>query len=631
MKNITSYLLIVFTLFGSQLAQAELSCDDPSLKVKLSDLKYVGADLKSLLENPGACKVVRPADTDGEGNTKCKKYGVAALNPGNPQYIGSGYGTSTDNELNYYFCVAMSKKDMCDQRKAALGSTMDIVWSGRDNRNNGDCLCGRKGEVSAKNVICPADPTPLQTGESTGCGLANSKKNEAGKCVCIYDENMEAKVPAICPTERKKVVTEAVDDHDFDECFADIKAAKDACSEKGQAAIDQCSKDAPAANKNISEAQRVLSIGLDAIVAKNAGTGALESCIKMSAAGTGAIEALKLFQNTCRKELESCKKSCEDVKTYSQEDTSKMASACKAKFDEKYQGNPEKKWSAEHEARFTTLANEYKDGAATAEKFCKGDAQVADNEMNDTLQKMAASVQKAYVCQCQLTSASTQESCESVMNPLTCLNNPNQSGCAYSSIGCAPGSTKPGCHVVTGNSNVSGLAAPPSGFAGGFTSSGGGASSKVQIGDGDFSGLFDETRPIASATPTVDNGSPFGSAQASGGMGGGGGGGGSSDGASGGGSGEGSEKSGISGFFQNARGAIANMFGSSSAGKGTTVKKSDNKAFKNDVNGFRPKVAVRGMANTNEFGGKNRDIWKTMNERYNDQYHTFITVENPPK
>lgn len=647
MKNMISYLIVVFSLFGFQLAYAQ-DCETAG-EVTLSELKYVGTDLKPLLKS-NACTVVKASD-DTTARLKCGQNGQkrAALNPGNPQYTGTDkHGSPTGNNLGYYFCVVMNKSDMCDARIAALGSTMDIKWqqTGSSSRNDGNCVCRRKGDTSTRMMTCPTTEEQvdaLKDGNSTGCTIKDAVKNkDTNVCVCLHNQNIEPKKDGDCPTEPPRQVTETVDDNDFEECFADIKMAKTACSEQGKAAIDKCSKEAPEVNKNVQEAQRVMSIGLDALVAKNAGTGALEACAKMGAAGTGLIEALSLLRENCKKEVSSCKKGCDDVKAYGQKDTTEMMNACKAKFEAKYANAvPKKDWGDAHTARFTVLAEEYKKGVQNAEKLCTGDAQVANSDLNSFINDLAASVQKADICKCQLTTGSVntgttkQDTCESVMTPLTCMQNLNQPGCSFSSVGCSPGSTVAGCRnpVTAINPNGSGVAMPASGFAGpGFGSSGSGLNAgKVNVGDSDFGGLYDETRPGGSATTTADNGSPFGAASTNGGTSGG------APPSGGDGSGNGSdkegegEKSGLAGFFQNAKGGIASLFGGGPNEKGNAVKKPGNKAFKNDVNGFRPKGNVRGMANASEVGGKNRDIWKTMNERYTDQYHTFITVENPSK
>ncbi len=637
MKNIMMYLFIVFSLFVVNTALAD-ECETAG-KVKLSQLKYVGTDLKPLLRRNGACTVVK-ASNDTEGRAACGTK-RAALNPGNPQYTGvNDHGSQTNNKLGYYFCVGMNKRAMCNDRISELGSTMDIVWkqTGSNERNDGDCLCGKKGDGSTKMMACPvteAQVDAFKDGKTTGC-VQGAEDDGDGNCRCLAGEKKGTVVKdgGTCPKDPSPpVATATVSPDDFDDCLAEVKAAKDGCSEEGKKAIASCSKEAPEVNKNISEAQRVLSIGLDAVIAKNAGTGALASCAKMGAAGTSVIEALSLLRENCKKELNNCKKSCEQAGVFGKKTEDEYVAECKAVFLSK-----QKEWTDEHEKAFKPLVAEYTKLADNSEKFCKGDVQKSDNQLDGFLQELAMSVQKADICKCQLTTSSAgNENCDNVAGPLTCIQNVNQPGCSFSSVGCSPGSTLPGCRnpVNMTNPNGSGIAMPASGFAGpGFTSTGGGSgnSSKVGLGGDDFD-FSDETRPSGSGTATADAGSPFGTAAGggSGGAAGGGGGGGGGTGDGGGAGGEEKEKGGISGFFQNAKGGIASLFGAGADNKNVAAKKPVNKAYKNDVNGFRPKAGVRGMAGSNEFGSKNRDIWKTMNERYNDQYHTFITVENPQK
>ena len=636
-----SYLIVIFSLLSSQLAQAQ-SCDDKS-PVKVSQLQFVGEDLRKVLGDIGRrteCHVAEGYNADTAARKYCmKKYNMAAVNPGNPQYnAGSkAHGSAGSNHIGYYFCMAIKKNKMCEHMKAQKASVLDVRWVGTApfGDNDGDCKCKRKGASASEEVDCPAETNALESDQSTGCKIAGAIQ-EGSRCVCENDREIEAKAGVTCPGVKAAPVspTATVKEEDFAGCFADIEKSEAACSQKGQDAFDKCSKESPENNKNISEAQRVLSIGVDAMVAQNAGSGALESCAKMSALGTGVIEALSLFQTNCRKELDACKQGCADVKAYSKEDTAKLAEACKAQYESR---NPGKTWSEEHQSEFATRAERHKSYSANVDKFCKGDVQVAEGQFDDMLQRLATSVQKADICKCQLTAGSTsgKESCDNVVTPLTCMQNMNQQGCSYSSVGCPPGSTDPRCKGTTPPVaiNGSGVGAPISGFASpGFSSAGGGANGgKVQIGDSDLSGLYDETRPTGSGTATADAGSPFAPAAAAGSpgaslnMG-------NGDASGGAGNGEGGEKGGLSGFFQNAKGAISSMFGGGSGEKGSTTKSSNGKAYKNDMNGFRPKApALRGMANAGEFGGKNRDIWKIMNQRYNDQYHTFITVETPSK
>lgn len=635
---------IVASIKASLTGKADGSCNDSSkLKFTLNKMQFLDADLQGMI-SPN-CTVIRfgPDGTyvnDRMARMACERLGLSknALNPGNPQYIGEidGAYSRDENKLGYYFCVDFNKREMCAARKGVVEKqdNVKVFWQQKQGSqmseyNSGDCMCQPLNSPNARPVTCPKTSEALQAANNCTDPLAKWNE-EAKECRCNYASEQKPVVggPA-CPSEPVAAANPTVDDNDFANCFSGISAAQKACSESGQKAFDQCSKDAPGVNANIAKAQNVLTYGLQGLVASNAGTGAVEACQKMSAAGTTLISALSFLKKSCKDELDNCKKGCEEVKAYSGRKIEDMAKECKDSFGDK-------PWTRQHEARFKELATQYQEGAKTADNFCKGDIQLANNELADFLDKLLVSVSGADVCKCQLTVGS-DGTCEQVASVLTCAQNVNQPACTFSSVGCAPGSTAANCAtagvVNPGGSGLKGV----SGFAGpGISSLGGGVtpSGKMQIGDGDFN-LYDETRPIGSGTATAaEVGSPFGSASNPGGSGGFGGGGGGPSGGSGGGSkeGDGSEKSGLAGFFQSAKSGLASMFGSTGSNSAST-KKGDNKNYKNDVNAFRPKgSSVRGMANAgNEFGGKNRDIWKTVNERYNDQYHTFITVEAPSK
>lgn len=648
------YIFILIGLFlASENAFASAACNSTS-PIRLSDLKYIGKPLTEIAAELGqtaalnACVVVKNLSNDTVAINACKKRlngstNFFVYNPGNPQYVGEGHGAYETNNYGYYFCIGggLSKQSMCEFMSRKFDKNkLKVNWvkKGSAKGNDGDCMCSKPDSKEAA-FVCPSEVDAILAAEDCNGELA-TKVN--GKCICKSDNQTELKPGEKCP-DPTPVVTNEFDDNKLNICLQELIDTRNSCKDSSKNTLNKCSKENPEFNKNINQAQNVLGQGLDGIIAANAGTGALNSCIKMGAAGTVLIQSLSLLKNNCSTEITKCKDDCSKLDDLLEKTNEDFIAECKEKFDnEPFNEVSTEPFTEAYEKRFLERLAEEKSLAKASENICVADAKSKQDELDSFLYSLSQNVQQANICQCQLTAASIgQTNCQGLVGPMSCLQNPSQPGCVFSTISCRPGSANPVCVAAApflGGGGGSGLVAPPSGFAGpGFPSSGlgAGASGKNSgIDNMDLSGLNDnEARSVSASASTADLASPFGAAGSAGGGGGfGGGGGGSSDsGSLAAADGSESNSSGLSGLFNTARTSLGNLFGkgNNNANSANGVKK--NKAFKGDPNAFRPKGGLRGIASSKEFGSKNRDIWKTMSERYSDQYHTFITVETPSK
>lgn len=636
MKKHIHLILFVLSFLGfSPVWAGAMTCEDSSLPVKLSELMFVGDTFTNVRNAAGVidrgCTVIMGMRTEKQALPAGQSCNLVRINPGNPNYLtgekrdsipsGKQGGTPTTNNLGYYFCTNASKKAMCIHQKAVnKNPNLEINYTNNTN-NEGECMCKVKGQAAQK---CTAEPEVIA--EANFCKGELADKKEDGKCYCKSDGSVLAE-GGHCPEPETIVDTELAP------CIEKLEVAKQNCAVKSKDTVNKCSKDAPSFNKHVSEAQKLLNLGIDALVAKKAGTGALDTCIRMGGAGTVLSTSLGFLRETCKGELKECKSACDEAETLAKQPDEEYIKQCKEHFSAEG-----KTFKPSHEAKLTEMLKQHKELGEATRKICTVEAVAERSKVDDFFNELDENIRQANICQCQLTSASEKTAdCLALLGPAACSVNPNQPACAFSTVSCGPGSANPACTInfaaipMGGSTGINGA---PSGFGnvgGSSISNGGGvvAAGKGGIDVGDVD-LGETSKGVSGAVAAADLGSPFGVAGGGGGGGGGGFGGGDS-GSAGGGSGEGKEKSGLGGLFNNVRSGIANLFGGSSSEKKAMGKKADPKSSKSDINAFRPR-GVRGLANSSgELGGKNRDIWKTMSERYNDQYHTFITVENPQK
>jgi hypothetical protein len=523
--SFATIFLVVFMLFSFQNVNAAKSCEDSSLPVKLTELQFVGitfleAKSQAGIKKSDACFVMDGIQADPTLDMKTKAgCKVAAINPGNPYYLteekqaelakyspSKGGGTPDTNNLGYYFCFNTSKRLMCESRKKSeLSQKMDINWiedkPGTVTNNDGDCYCKKKGEPG-KGGLCPAEPTPIA--DADPCQNDPDKKLEGGKCVCKSD-GTETKKGEACPKQ-----AENPKDMDIENCVKDLKEARDKCANQSRDAINKCNKDAPEFNKNVDTAQQVLNFGIDALIAKKAGTGALDTCVRMGAAGTVIIQALNVFRDNCSKEIKACKNACDEVNTLVKKSDEEYVKECKAMAAGNSEGKDDNEapsttyaWTDKLEATLLERLKVLKEEGESVNKMCVADVEKEKFEIDDFFNQLDDNVRKANICECKLSVATgpindLNGNCDGLVGPSACIANPNQAPCGFSTVGCAPNSTLPGCRIVNqvAAAPTGGLNAPPAGFAGGgFAGSGGGGgtlkpSGGITLSDGEGCGIW---------------------------------------------------------------------------------------------------------------------------------------------
>ncbi|MFN3455892.1 MAG: hypothetical protein ACK41T_13135, partial [Pseudobdellovibrio sp.] len=544
--------------------------------------------------------------------------------PGNPQY-GHNYGDRDSNSLKYYFVFTdprFQKESMCTNIARELQAQYNLVvqWQKARNSTDGDCYCKKSSDAEGSFKRCN---DPEAVANETTCPNPKEERNPtSGQCEAIV------KTETSEPESSSKISASV-----FDSCLADLKNSQKACDDQSVKANSKCDYENEQQEGGSSSffskntVKDVLSMASQYMVSKKAGTGALAECTKISLLGTGAVKALDLIKTGCAGEIKTCQTMCKKSNELASKEKAYFYDSCKRSL-----GVSDAEFTAKYKPVLDDELASYAKESKSIDSYCGAEVANKSDMLNDLVTDIGNAVTQADICRCQLSPGVTSvEECQYLLGPGSCLANPSQAGCQFSTAACT---TPTNCPINTAAGSLSGLAAPTiAGGAGYNPETAGGSLKAGSVGNIDLGDLSGDNKPSAMGAPTQDGGAPFGNAQGGGGgFGGGGGGSGSS-------SGSAAEKdesdkpTGLAGLFNTAKSALGNLFG---AGKSSTGSSSGN--GKNNMNGkkyknaeaFRPKSFARGLATDGlGLGGKNKDIWKMVNQRYGDQYHTFITVEKP--
>lgn len=457
-----------------------------------------------------------------------------------------------------------------------------------------------------------------------------------------------------------------------DACIVELQNRVNSCNTAATTAISKCDAETPAAGgtDTVSVLQGLLGAANSNTQAQNAGTGALDNCVKAGVASTTGYYALGELRTQCRNEIESCKSSCSDAISYIAANKETVYQACRQRAYDTHQGalsSPYRsfttvdafnlEWDQVNRASFENQMQTMEASIVASNAECEDGTAVANqNKISGFMGDMNASAQSANQCQCQLGSGSTGQDCSVPIGPAECAANPSLTGCAQATVNCLnPSDTSQKCvcfrnpnsneckNPQQANNNLKINSTEVSAFAGLGATVGGGitgnTTGKTEVGNiavGDLSGLGSDGETLAggtSGTTTADGGSPFGTAAGASAGGGGSSAGGSADGTASTEKGEddGSSKKSIGGMFDIAKSALSSLLK-----KGSGDKNSFDEANKNSLNGanqngldskkWRPRGMVRGLASDTEIAGKFEDIWKVMNKQYKiqDQKDSFI-------
>lgn len=682
MKNFLIYCSVFFFGF-SNLVNANTNkisrdaityandCNEASLPVKLRDMKYVGTHLVELNPDIGnTCIVVKYADMSSSKSMSdaiARKHCVAKVgaksfvfNPGNDQYTGSSsYGDRSKNSLGYYFCTATrsnEKELLCKKQKEAYKDVMDVEWD--SDRGDGDCKCSPKGsggKLSKQAHSCSAN-NPVEPNRSieNKCKDPNLVYNEADKlCYCAEPEFtkqvtndskscVRASNPDIKPSYQEIVDSCTQDIRTaYDECAAVAKNAYKSCNNcyapDGSVKTDQCADQIKSDNKLNDDMAKAIQLASNFVVQAKRGTGAVAACTQAQLIGSTAMFGLDSLKKSCRSDIDSCVKACTSLEKKSSK-FEQIQVRCDEAYKEKFATEP----TEEFKTAVDNKLNVYVELAEKANSQCRGPVTAKERQMTDYLDGLSQSVGQANLCRCTLSSGNSTN-CERNSNPaLVCLNSPNTQECKDVTVNCAT-TNNPICICASNPSNPICSQAPAAAVAGVGTSNLGGPNGFASVGTGggsaqgsgggsggnfDLGNLGDTQQKVSGTGASGGSDSPFGGGASAGG-----GAGGSSGGGSGPsgvdsnvGQGEGTDKDKVSSFFSTAKSAIGNLFGTPTADQANKAKKNQ-KAFGADSNAYKPKANLRGLSNESEIGGKNKDIWKMVNERYGNQFNSFITEQ----
>lgn len=571
-----------------------------------------------------------------EGKSCVDKNSVAQ-SPTNPCAC-----TSATPEMDFdseYACVktvdgqrvAKSKTASCDEfvaSTAADAKKAACEKAGGDfDGSSKNCKCEAMQATLAYNSTTNSFPkcTPRSgsvanflkiCADAGGGGEEYAMEGGGARQICTC----EANGAEIDPTKQKCPAV-ASKPGDVPSCLKDFKAKAEACKADGIKAVNSCNKDNKDANAQWSAAQSVIGPMAQIMQMRGQQQGSAETCFQAGALATTTYGAMDLLKESCDQEIEVCQFKCHEAEEAYKE--------IEKKCESEAVGKPEG-YLAKMKQEADKINADLEKGAAA----CETDAKTNQARIIDMMNGMNKSAQQAAKCQCQLTAGQTN--CDQILGPADCKLTPKDPRCPQVvTVKCAGTdyNTKE-CICLRDPKATSCIGTTGSGASqvAGFNPVGAGSTNFKMGGTGSGGGLGDFPSDTAAAVSMdktqggVD--SPFGVA-GSGGGGGSSGGGGSDGGGTEGGAAEPEAKTGIAGLFNNLKTGVAGLFGGSSK-KPTTA---DGKNFggktgasKNvDPNQWRP-VGLRGIAGGNGIGSKNSDIFKTVNNQYNNQYHTLMTL-----
>jgi hypothetical protein len=503
-------------------------------------------------------------------------------------------------------------------------------WDGND------CLCGGKDADSFEVVAGKCQKKNSQAAKS--CDKEGEILQSNGTCGC------NTKLGYEISSEDWRTCIKSASATAPTECTAltQFEDKVKSCQTKGLDAVKGCDPKNTDSNKNYGDAQSAVQAMSQVSMIKGQQAGSSESCFNAGVIGTAAYQALDLLKSGCRDEISKCEEECGvggflGIGGTSADD---IVAKCESEIKQK---NPNIT-----PTQLEPLLSDIKKKATTAKseldtgiKSCTVDAKSNMARTNDLMRGVNTSAQQAAKCQCQLTAGQT--SCDQIQGPEYCARNPSDT------LKCPPvvtlrcvGADKdnkdcvcmrdPGNSMCKTNSNTTG-----SQLAGATNLNPIGAGNpnfKPGSGLGPNGGL-DGLNDLASSSTSMDK--TTGTDPQFNVAGGGSGGAGSNGGGASGGPAEGSAagadateaKSGIGGLFNNLKTGLLSAMGigskNNSAGRNYGDKGKAGTAM--DPDKWKPNL--RGVAGGTGMGRKNADIFKMINNQYNDQYHTLMTISAP--
>ncbi len=538
---------------------------------------------------------------------------------------GSSYRTISNAELQA--CLsgksAITQKPLCNPKEGTWKSS-----GGRDAFKA--CYCSDNDIANVSESEC---------GEGIKCTSSNEVANPGtgGGCKCKdgyeYDSNKSCVAKQVAATPVQGV------NQDLVNCVKTYEDEANLCASSAPEAKKTCDQ-ANESNKEVQEAKNVPSQVINGFISAKAASGAQSECIKAGAISNGTKLLMDQMSATCNEQVKTCVSSCggeDKVQAFIKECNPKLTAAMTADQQEDVNrgtssaSNPNLDYFKSHLDTIRQLQT-------TNTPLCKNDAKQNKDVLDGLLNGLAGAIQAGATCACKLASVAIGTgNCDRIPTQAECVSaNYSLPGCGaykpvdlcttgsvnYSGPGCACANNPagPNCGQIAATAANSGFAGadlttPGGGDMSGFAptnSKGGFDSEKIDLGSNNVNPLNETSK--GGAGPGFQGG----------GAGGGGGGGGAVPGsgneaAAGAGHEEGDGK-GLMGAFSQAKSFMNSMLGGAKA-PATTAKGGLNNKF--DANKFKP--GLRGVASGSEFAGKNKDIWKIVNDQYSDLQPSFIS------
>lgn len=579
-----------------------------------------------------------------------------------------------------------SSKSVSQAAEAATSKATQALCTeeGGQWNSSGQCLClaGDTQKVipfdeKANQYIasCPRLQALAENCESDygvgGTFYTGDSVDKQGRCVCENQkEFLTSPNESFFGKSKCSTQTKAEEQSPVDQCLAELKEKVDSCSSASTNAVNKCDSENKSTNGDtITSLQQALG-GATAVMQNS---GAADACMNASIVGSTGYYALDALRNKCDDEIKTCKNDCSSAIEFINANKFAVYERCKASAvqsnidldslggstDTSNTESLKEQYDIENKAKFAEQIQQMLETANEKNSVCESGPAVSNKEKLLKLMDTADNaVKSAGQCTCQLSSNNGGTDCSNVPGPAQCALNPYLKGCSQATINClSPQDQSPKCvcfknpngelcknyaNSLAKSSGGSGI----SGFAG-FNqnpfqpSTDSSLKGQQQDMNTDLSGLdLNEARKGTSDTVTADIGSPFGAATPSGSPGGGAGPGGSGSGEStnnANSDSDGTEKKGISGLFQTAKGALSSLFSGKTGNQNssTNFKENYNRGANDNLlgqaNKWRPRGSIRGIAgHDSDIGGKFEDIWKVMNKQYKvqDQKDNFIIGEN---
>lgn len=612
--------------------------------VKLADLDYVGMKFTG----PYICI---DATTDKQAYDKCNsRVYKRIVNPGNPQYREKAPGTIDTNPEGYYFCLTTSGDEGNDKGRMCASAATKSNYDLRDKLNfdfvkkhatskDGDCFCSwkDKSQGTRKFKCAQEDDIPQPVDKCKEIGLEyveESAYDSSTYCKCADGryfilENAKEKCaqPADAPKPPTTTAAKPEVSKEMRECVDGWLEKSKKCKSKSDEALKVCNPETAKKDEtkgSADDVKKAIDTASKMFTASKMGSGAQQECFAGSLIANSAKDFMGGKKDECAAGITACQNECGDDKFQEFEkaclDPKILNTGGNVADDDANGGeaNANQSYFSQHQEE---IRNNFTEGT----KLCKNDSPDFMKKLGMGLDAIGKALASSAECMCKMSSTS-QGDCKPP--PVeTCQQNPNLSGCAvYGGINvCTPGASYNAqlCYCQT---NPKGAGCPGGGFSGNLSNFGGPIGKAINNGPDGFNFQAAKPGPAGDINIASTPDDPSGALQQQGTMaeatkslnasGGGGPGGGSSSGggrekASGGGDNDnglglfGTVKS----FFKNMGGGGNNKGNGDANGK-ANAKKDD----KNDPNKFRP----RGLAgNGKGIGGKNKDIFKMMNECFN--------------